>query len=295
MQNSTGSFGGSGSDGALSVSSGTTTIDCGNAAILIKNYKSISITGTAVIAFINPATNGTIVIFKSQGAVTITSSATQVMDLTSMGSSGGASVVNTGSGVGQGGNNGNAFGVWVGGTTATSGSGGVGGGNPGAGGGGGGASGATAGTAGGNYPSTYTGGAGGITSKINQNISQYVKIAVIPGTGGASGATMFSTSGTSGVGGTGGGAFYMECAGALNITSTFQSNGGGGGNATANKASAGGGGGAGCFVILYNTLTANSATFTTTGGTGGTSAAGAGAGGNGGAGFSYVGLNTNFP
>jgi len=84
------SFGGDGSDGALSISSGTTTIDCTNQAVVVKNYTSISITGTGKLAFSNPNTNGTIIILKSQGAVTLTSSSSSVIDLSNMGASGGA-------------------------------------------------------------------------------------------------------------------------------------------------------------------------------------------------------------
>jgi len=64
-------FGGDGSDGALDITSGTTTIDLFGADIVIKNYTSINIASGATLAFSNPATNGTIVIFKSQGDVTI--------------------------------------------------------------------------------------------------------------------------------------------------------------------------------------------------------------------------------
>lgn len=67
-------FGGTGADGALAVSSGTTTIDLGGAAYVVKNYTSISITGTGNVAFSNPHANGTYVVFKSQGNVTITTS-----------------------------------------------------------------------------------------------------------------------------------------------------------------------------------------------------------------------------
>lgn len=67
-------FGGDGSDGALNISSGTTTIDAGSAKLVIKNYTSISITGTAKLTISNPNANGTILILKSQGDVTITSS-----------------------------------------------------------------------------------------------------------------------------------------------------------------------------------------------------------------------------
>lgn len=71
-------FGGTGADGALSISTGTTTIDVGGAAHFTKNYTSISITGNAVLAFTNPNTMGTYVVLKSQGAVTLTSSSTAI-------------------------------------------------------------------------------------------------------------------------------------------------------------------------------------------------------------------------
>ena len=93
-----GTFGGDGSDGALSISSGTTTIDLSSAAITIKNYTSISITGTGALAFSNPATTGSIVILKSQGNVTITSSATRAIDLRSLGIPGGGGVQRTAGG-----------------------------------------------------------------------------------------------------------------------------------------------------------------------------------------------------
>jgi len=79
-------FGGTGADGALSTSSGTMTINCGGLNVCVKNYTSISITGTAKLAFSNPHASGTIVILKSQGDVTITSNSASVIDLTGMGS-----------------------------------------------------------------------------------------------------------------------------------------------------------------------------------------------------------------
>jgi hypothetical protein len=78
-------FGGTGADGALTITSGTTTIDLANAAVVTKNYTSISITGTGALAFSNPNTNGTIIILKSQGNVTITSSANPTIDLRAIG------------------------------------------------------------------------------------------------------------------------------------------------------------------------------------------------------------------
>jgi len=80
-------FGGTGTDGALSVSSGTTNIDLGSAAIVIKNYSSISITGTGSITFTNPNASGTIVYLKSQGNVTITPSTVPCIDLRGIGGS----------------------------------------------------------------------------------------------------------------------------------------------------------------------------------------------------------------
>src|SRR4051794_9740770 len=75
-------FGGSGADGALSISSGTTTIACGGAAYVERNYSSISITGTGALAFsgLNTAA-GTTAVLRSQGNATITSSATRAIDL----------------------------------------------------------------------------------------------------------------------------------------------------------------------------------------------------------------------
>ncbi len=78
-------FGGSGADGALNITSGTTTISAAGAAILEKNYTSISITATGSLAFSNPNTNGTVVYLRSQGACTITSSANPTVDLRNMG------------------------------------------------------------------------------------------------------------------------------------------------------------------------------------------------------------------
>jgi hypothetical protein len=54
-------FGGNGTDGALSIAAGTTTINVGAVQIFIKNYSSISITGTGVLNFSNPHANGTII------------------------------------------------------------------------------------------------------------------------------------------------------------------------------------------------------------------------------------------
>lgn len=93
-----GGFGGTGADGALTITSGTTNIDLAGSQIVVKNYTSISITGTGKLTFTNPHANGTVIIFKSQGNVTLTSSATPNIDLRLLGASGGANAF--GSGVG---------------------------------------------------------------------------------------------------------------------------------------------------------------------------------------------------
>lgn len=82
-------WGGTGVDGALSVSAGTTTIDLGGAQFFIKNYTSISITGTGKIGFSNPHANGTNIIFRSSGDYTNTSSDAHAIDLRLMGAAGG--------------------------------------------------------------------------------------------------------------------------------------------------------------------------------------------------------------
>jgi hypothetical protein len=81
----TSKFGGTGADGALS---GTTSIDLGAAQVVVKNYTSISLTGTQALTFTNPHANGTIIILKSQGNVTITSSAAAAIDASGMGAIG---------------------------------------------------------------------------------------------------------------------------------------------------------------------------------------------------------------
>lgn len=216
-------FGGTGADGALTYSSGVNNIDLGGVQFFVKNYTSISITGTASITFTNPHANGTIIIFKSQGNVTLTSSATPMIDASGMGADKDT--------------NGFApFFVTNKGTT-----------------------GATAGTG------------NSFTPSLN-----FKSLPLFTGAGGGT----FNAA-LSGNGGRGGGGLYIECAGALNFTTT-------GGISVAGKvggtgANNGGGGGAGgSCIILYNTLTANTGTVIASGGNGGSGNFGAvGVGGNG--------------
>ncbi len=239
-----GTFGGDGSDGALSISSGTTTISAGSAAYLVKNYSSISITGTASLAFSTPGTNGTIINIKSQGAVNATTSGV-AFNVSSMGGAGGAGgAVNINGTVGS-------TGI---GTTETE----------------------TAGAGGAKGTATVD-GAGGVTSvAVTYILNIYGKIVrVSPGSGGGGGGGGHSggAGAAGGDGGIGGGALIIECNDAWNFTtgsiSCAAANGNVGG-AGGDKGGGGGGGGgaAGCVAILYKTLTADSGTYTKTGGNG---------------------------
>ena len=267
VQNNKGAFGGDGSDGALAITSGTTTISFASANYIVKNYTSISITGTGKLAFSNKATNGSVAILKSQGAVTITSSTVSCIDLDGMGASGGPG--DTGDGDDGSRGNGNL------GTTP----GGVGG---------------IHGTLG--VPGTP--GAGGVSPLylgFSTIVGNLVPIYLGAG-GGAGGAGENNIVG--GSGGDAGGGLIIECAGALNITVTIYARGLAGANGTngsgGNGDGAGGGGGAGGVIIIgYNTLTANSSTLTVTGGASGSGGTGGGGtdggGGGGGAGMTTSG------
>ena len=85
-------FGGDGSDGAQEISSGVTDIDVGAAQIYILNYTTLSITGTGKLTFSNQHANGTIIIIRVQGDVTLTSSQTAMIGLVGIGATGGAAV-----------------------------------------------------------------------------------------------------------------------------------------------------------------------------------------------------------
>jgi hypothetical protein len=274
-------YGGTGADGALTVT-GATAIDLGGVTHFTKNYSSISITGIGALTFTNPHANGTVITFKCTGNVTITSSASPAIDLRSLGGEAGAGSTTNLTG-GAGGNDGNCNMLFV------------------CGGGGGGAGGATTPAAGGTraarfytfIPKTIVfgcGGGGGGGGKGNSGSAS----------GGGGGASILTSGGAStgavnvdangGNGGRGAGCLYIECAGALNITGTINAAGIAGTNAGSTGAGGGGGGG-GSIIILYATLTANSGTYTVTGGAKGT---GEVDGGDGGLGYSLVAQNTEF-
>lgn len=263
-------FGGDGSDGALAISSGTTTIDLANAKVLVKNYSSISITGTGKLAFSNPNTNGTIIILRSQGNVTLTSSTAPMIDASGLGGAGGSGgTANAANRAIQAGSNGNSlFRLFTGGATNTSGGAAL---------------------------------AENATILSLSNTLTYQKILasypyLFTGAGGASGGITYNGGGstaTVGSGGTGGGGLVIECAGYWNFTTT---NGISVAGADAGSSSiaggqyavnGSGGGGGGFFLGLYNLLTANTGTVNVSGGTGGIyyesyNDTGTGAGGGGG-------------
>lgn len=273
-------FGGTGADGALSFSSGTQNIDLAGAQVVVKNYTLISITGTGALTFTNPHANGTIIVIKSQGNVTISSSTNPAIDIRGLG--GNSSVYgntnlffNSNPGT-NGANNYNS----------SPGAGGVGGVkfsnsavfyrdvllSTGAGGGN------SGGYDGSGFLSWSGGGGGGGASAINTGTNGT--------TGGYIGTGNVSTISS---GGRGGGALYIECYGSYSVSSTLNA---AGSNGLVTSYSGSGGGGGGCIFVLYNTLTSNTGTYTVTGGTGGSG--GGSTGGNGGNGYSYVGLNTEF-
>lgn len=259
-------FGGNGADGALTITSGTTTIDLAGAQVVIKNYTSISITGTGKLAFSNPHNNGTIIIIKSQGNVTLTSSTVPNIDASGTGAKGatGDSRSTSGTGVSNIGTVGYGFSLFktnVG--TATT------------------RSSVNSGTVGAN---------GGVISldaanSINHQ-SKFKYVNLICSSGSAAGIP-YHNSGTfavtGGNGGRGGGCLVIECGGAWNFTVTngISVAGGVGGDATtagsdasAWGAEGGAGGAGGMFVGLYNTLTANTGTVNVAAGANGANVSG---------------------
>lgn len=219
-------FGGDGSDGALSISSGTTTIDLGSAAVVTKNYTSISITGTGKLAFSNPHANGTIIILKSQGNVTITSSTSPAIDASGMGAAAGTDGNTTMYGYSNKGVAGgtNTAGSLVGGT--------------------GGAAKAYLNNIAGKVYKVSCGGGGGNGGDAGAGSG---------GAGGRGGAALIIECG---------GAYNRTS----NITVAGANGSNGVGSGSTGGSGGGGTGAGGTFLAIYNTLTANSGTTTVTGG-----------------------------
>ena len=257
-----GYFEGDGSDGALSTSSGTTNIDASGANIVTKQYTSISITGAAILALTNKATDGTILILKSRGDVTISGT----IDLDGDGADGGAggasdgvlgfSIVGTGDNYGDSGGNGVAGG---------------------------------AGGVGGTGSARYD--ARGLYAPTCKLYNSTVIVGCGSGGGGGGDGTTAGGTSDGGTGGAGGGCVIIMCGGALNFTGTINVRGedgedGDDGAPPPNAPGGGGGGGgsAGMCVILYNELTAASGTINAYGGGGGDGGDGSGGFGGGGGG-----------
>lgn len=296
-------FGGSGADGALTQTSGTTTLAVGGAYYFVKNYTSISLTSTANLTISGVGSNGCILVLKSQGNVTLTSSGT-VINMAGMGgqpsSNRGASSLGVwpsqASGGGNGTNSSSTQGPAPGGVA----------GNadiatmvqvgkhiPLTCGGAGGAGGFTT------FPGTSAGGGGG--GGGGTLVVVYKTLTANTGTVSITGGGGCTTSGSSSAvcpGGAGGGAIYIECGGAFNFTTgtisvaglfggtgatggspgngtTGGSGTGGTAGPTSNSQSSGGGGGSGSW---------NAAD-------GGSSSSGQGSGGA--SGNYYFGANSN--
>lgn len=256
-------FGGTGADGALTVASGATNIDLGGSQYVVKNYTSISITGTGQITFTNPHANGTIIVLKSQGNVTLTSSTIPNIDASGMGASGGAG--GTGGSTSNGGGAGNT-GTNIFDDSVHAGSGGVA---------------SASGGAGGPAGAIFAAGTLQFYTRNAYQLARAIK-GIAAGSGGGGGAGNNSTTArTGGAGGYGGAGLIIQCGGALNFTSALGisvagKNGSNGvtdtvGANNGRGGSGGGGGGAGGFcLVLYNSLTAASGTINSAGGTGGT-------------------------
>jgi len=248
-----GTFGGDGSDGNLIFNSGTSTIDLNNERVVVKNYKTIKITGTGALAFSNPHTNGTIIVLKAKGNVMITSSASPAIDASGMGAAGGSGVA---SNAGDGGNGGGCLILECGGKLNFTGEisvagidGSDGSGTPGA----------------GSFLTTDDGDAG--TALIGTAAQ-----------GGHSGTEGVSEDGVGGAA-----VINPQTSVFYKLMLLFTGGGGGEGGSTDsnNSGGGGGGGGGGCFVGFYNSLIVNSGTLTISGGSGGTGVSGRGGGGGG--------------
>jgi|GEM_PF-1777648 len=245
-------FGGTGANGALSISSGTTTLDLGGASYYQRNYTSLSITGTGALTFSNPHANGTIIDIRVLGNTTLTSSVVPMINARGMGGLGGTGG-GAGTGVSGSQGHGNVY-------TTNGGAGAPASGTP--------LGGLTVAllpqrflSAGNKYP-TVVPGAGGGDSHDGGN-----------GAGSGGGVLILSTAGT----------FTFTTVGGISVSGIDGKVGG-----TIPRASGAGGGGV--AVILYNIAGTISGTVTSIGGTG-TSVAGTGGAGAGGSGVASNGGN----
>ena len=258
-------FGGTSADGALNVTSGTTTLDFASSTTLIKNYSSINISAGAVLNFTNASTSGSIAILKSTGNVTIAGT----INLTGMGgksdNNGTGLVVSTESG------SKNINGVNYGGNGTRM----------------------TTLTSKGFSEPVYAGAGGG------QGYDDYCGATSNGGTGGGglvveSRGTLSFTGAIISTGSSGG----VNSCNSGTATTAYRSGGGGGsatngtsgtsGSNSGTKTFGGGGGGGGSALLLGNTLASTTGTFTMTGG------AATSTSGTGGNGIGNIEQNLNF-
>ncbi len=235
--------GGSGADGALSITSGTTTINLGGAKVYVLNYTTISITGTGALAFSNPASDGTAVIINYTTSAVLTSSATPMINCSGLGGAGGTG--GSGGAGAVGGSNGSDGTMPGVGATSNHGLGG----DPG------------------------TGGAQTTTTSYNNpaiaSIGKY-NFGFIGAGGGGGGKS--GTGDVGGTGGRGGGMLVFNGAGPWTYTTAngISVAGQNGSNGTGANASCGGGAGSGGFFAAFvNSIVSNTGTITTTAATGG--------------------------
>lgn len=281
-------FGGTGADGAYSKASGTDTFSVSSSRYFVKNYTTISITGTGALAFSTPATDGTTIILNATGNVTITSSTNPCLDTRSMGGAGGtggsglisATSISTKGGGQGGGREAVTFNV-----SSSVGLGGGGGANS--------VSGSNGGVATGGPGSTGIQGFGGLPGAA---LTPYIGFAAPGGggSGGSGGVNNAVTYGSGGNGGTGGGGLCIFTQGAYSASGVINTSGANGSNGTTSNSEgggSGGGGAAGDILILYRTLTSDTATYTQTAGSAGTPGTDAGTGGAGAAGNKFRGVN----
>jgi hypothetical protein len=237
------------SDGDLIISSGTTTINCAGAALVVRNYGDVSITGTANLAFSNPNANGTTIIINCR-KLTVTSSANPAINASGMGAAGGTGATTAA----------NATTVPHGAATPAY------------------------GLSLYKVLAPTTGSPGGAPSADFTTMLKSLWTGLfpflVPGSGGAGGSVRTFNNGgvavTGGNGGRGGGALIINCSGEWDVTSNISVAGAAGGNAsgggTEHMRGGGGGGGGGFFVGIYRRLIANSGSVVKTGGAGGTGA-----------------------
>lgn len=267
------------SDGDLTISSGTTTLNTSGKNIY--QWGDVAITGTGALATGSNLNNLPLIGFVN-GDLTITSSATPAVSRNGAGGpagSGGASGVSGGAGTA--------------GATANVDNNGGGGGwvnNTGGGGGGGGSLGNAGTTATAVTSGNGTAGAGGPSQRYNAAypiLRLLMEAFVAGGGGGGAGSTV--NVGTGGNGGAAGGTIILIVRGNINLTGILEAKGANGSAGSGGDAGGGGGGGGGVIFIFYSgDVTANSATYTVSAGTGGAKAGNGGVGGAGGAGLSLV-------